>query len=498
MPRSLFRRSLVSIAVASQLAVRALAQPHSLATLALATAALSTSSALAADEIRWRTDLEAAQAEAAESGRPLMIHFTSDHCVPCRMLEQGAFVDRAVVDSLSRAVVPVMVNVDQHRGIADQYNIQRWPTDLFLHPNGDEIHRGVSPQKPEVYIQVLERVAVKNRDWVAERMASRKGRPSMPPTRSAPAANSTAATDAPRSSAGNVPPVVSASTVKRSDRFRTVASAKPASMEVNPYCLPEEAATVLGAADQEGAEAGLDSAVAMAAATAARTNRYQADPAQAAPADAQQLKWVAASNPSPSMTPATLVASGERSLMASAPAMAATGAAPGTSTNGMARAELSGVVQEDMQPVFDGCCPVLLQQNSSWTTGSSAFAVKHRGRIYHCCSEEARQAFLQQPDAYSPVLSGYDVVHFLETGELVPGAREHGLWFRDRVFLFASAENRQRFDQSSETTSQYAQHLGIDRAVDPPVIASPDVAPAMQPVVEGRVANGGSRSTLQR
>ncbi len=67
------------------------------------------------------------------------------------MLDQRAFKDTQVIETASRAVIPVKINVDHHREIADKYSVIRWPTDLYLLPNGEELHRTISPQDPVVY-----------------------------------------------------------------------------------------------------------------------------------------------------------------------------------------------------------------------------------------------------------------------------------------------------------------------------------------------------------
>jgi YHS domain-containing protein len=104
---------------------------------------------------------------------------------------------------------------------------------------------------------------------------------------------------------------------------------------------------------------------------------------------------------------------------------------------------------------LDGHCPVILDQKR-WEPGSSEWAVRHRGKIYYCSTKEARDAFLAEPDRYSPMLSGYDVVRFLEGGQIVAGKREFGCWFGGRVFLFDSEETRRVFDLN---VNRYLQQL---------------------------------------
>jgi YHS domain-containing protein len=93
---------------------------------------------------------------------------------------------------------------------------------------------------------------------------------------------------------------------------------------------------------------------------------------------------------------------------------------------------------------------------NSWVEGLPRFAVKHRGRIYHCASEEAREAFLATPDLYAPHLSCFDLIHYVKTGEFVDGKCEYGCFQpgKSRVFLFSSQAN---CDEFTRMESQYSE-----------------------------------------
>ena len=124
-------------------------------------------------------------------------------------------------------------------------------------------------------------------------------------------------------------------------------------------------------------------------------------------------------------------------------------------------------MSEDITPAMDGCCSVTLRTQNAWVAGSPAFAIKHRGRIYYCASEEARQLFLEQPDYYSPILSGYDIVHFCETGKLEPGRREFGCESGGHVFLFKDASTYETFRaQALLYLQQVAGPTGTDRVAN--------------------------------
>lgn len=114
------------------------------------------------DEIQWEEDLELAMRRAANSGKPVLVHFYGDNCPPCRMLEKKAFRDPQLIDALNSQVIPVRINAERDLKTALRMRVNRWPTDVYLFPNGDEIYRNVSNQDPAVYEKIVAKVAEKN------------------------------------------------------------------------------------------------------------------------------------------------------------------------------------------------------------------------------------------------------------------------------------------------------------------------------------------------
>jgi YHS domain-containing protein/thioredoxin-like negative regulator of GroEL len=96
---------------------------------------------------------------------------------------------------------------------------------------------------------------------------------------------------------------------------------------------------------------------------------------------------------------------------------------------------------------LDGYCPVTLWEKRVWQSGTKEFGAIHRGRTYLFANEEAQKKFLANPDRYSPVLSGNDPVLRVDRNQEVPGKREHGAFYGDRIYLFASEETFQQFDR---------------------------------------------------
>ncbi len=367
---------------------------------------------IAAPSIPWDDNLGAAFQQSALSGKPILLHFYSNNCPPCKMLDTRAFKDEKVVAALSEQTIPLKINVDNQRSVADRYEVTRWPTDVYLHPNGDEIGRSVSPQDPLKYCELVNRVSSVNRGWITERIASQNalasGQPSSLAFPGAPA---------------NASPVVAISSA--TDHNQRAYAPKTAIASLN-----NDAQLSLSNNSINGRSVVTKSATFTTPATSSRTesNPYCAPVLRRDGSSSMQCN--SGVEPSVDFVQAQIV-----------------GFARETSQNRYAQASvrLGGVISEDTTPAMDGCCAVTLRTQSAWALGSPQFAIKHRGRIYHCVSEEARQMFLAQPDFYSPILSGYDIVNFCETGKLEPGRREFGCESGGHIFLFKDASTYETF-----------------------------------------------------
>ncbi len=114
---------------------------------------------------------------------------------------------------------------------------------------------------------------------------------------------------------------------------------------------------------------------------------------------------------------------------------------------------------------LDGYCAVslcddlLANRRDRWVLGNKAHGVIHRGRTYLFVDAEKAARFFQDPDRYAPVLSGQDVVLAVEKGQAVPGHRRHGAYFGGRVYLFASEETVQRFENNPNHYADAAMRL---------------------------------------
>ncbi|MFM7975079.1 MAG: thioredoxin family protein, partial [Pirellula sp.] len=129
-------------------------------------------------EIAWSEDLTGTMELAQRTGKPVLIHFYGDHCPPCRMLEKKAFKDPQLIAAIGEHVLAVRINAERDTKMAARFRVNRWPTDVYLHPNGEEIYRNISAQDPSAYERTVMKVAEKNHRFVGQH----KSKPSEPMT----------------------------------------------------------------------------------------------------------------------------------------------------------------------------------------------------------------------------------------------------------------------------------------------------------------------------
>lgn len=94
--------------------------------------------------------------------------------------------------------------------------------------------------------------------------------------------------------------------------------------------------------------------------------------------------------------------------------------------------------------VLDGCCPVALRDVAQVIDGRPEFCLRHEGVLYTFSSADALHRFRQQPDRYVPSAAGLDVIS-VRSGRMQRGSLHYSTWFRNRLYLFTSAEHVDEF-----------------------------------------------------
>ncbi|MEO1495650.1 MAG: DUF255 domain-containing protein [Planctomycetota bacterium] len=389
--------------------------------LLAALAALASPQSMFADEggVPWRTDARAAMAEAQQSGKLVLMHFWTESCGPCRVLDKRVFAQPGVAGAIVANYVPVKVNAADAPDLARAYNVTRVPTDVVTDSNGQVIRSFVSPATPMAYVGLMTELAAQRR------------------TQSSPYGEL----------AANAPYTVN-------DRGTTPVDPTPFQFKAEPPAEPQPVAPrvtmnpnyqpVAPQVAQRGPGVADEPPVAPAQPNFAEprvAQRSAVEPGVAQPGMAQPV--VAQPRIAQPATPAPAAA--DRAV-----------AAP------QQRAAASPQLPPGSPPLaFDGYCPVTMKKNWEWRKGDVRFGAIHRGRTYLFLSGEARDEFLNSPDDYAPALSGADPVLAVDNRRNVPGTRQHAVEYRGRFYFFASEETLSRFWTNAQGYASGAERVAL-------------------------------------
>ena len=112
------------------------------------------------NEIRWASDFASAKEFATEADKPMLLYFTGEWCVPCRIMKRQVLADSEVSSAVNSKFVPLMIDLDDPSAAEEisRYNVLGPPITILTHSNGDPItFRAGGMTKPEFY-EFLEEV----------------------------------------------------------------------------------------------------------------------------------------------------------------------------------------------------------------------------------------------------------------------------------------------------------------------------------------------------
>jgi thiol:disulfide interchange protein len=82
-----------------------------------------------------------AQQQAKADGKLVMVDFYTDWCGYCEKLDATTWKDGKVRQWLREHVVAVKIDAERQEKLAAKYEVDSYPTILFLKPDGSEVHR---------------------------------------------------------------------------------------------------------------------------------------------------------------------------------------------------------------------------------------------------------------------------------------------------------------------------------------------------------------------
>lgn len=352
--------------------------------------------------VNWRTNVDAAMVEAAQSNRLVLLHFTTRSCGPCKALDQTVFNQPQVGVALEQDYVPVRVDADIAKALVGRYQIERVPTEIIVTPDGNQVANPPIPNAPQPYMDQLKGLAQHFRQSSPQNSVGTNAAYAGLPKTTIPAGAAAMQETAPPTPQAQGNPYL-----------QTAA---------NPQ-VHGQAQSVYGGVPQQSAPA------------------QQAE-AALTPAATQQT---AAASPVATASASTMPQPPQTSAAVPQQQVAAAQVPP------VKKPEQADLPAGSPPLCFDGCCPVTLKTLNKWAYGNPQFGAVHRGRTYLFTGPQQREQFLAAPDAYSPVFAGKDPVLLLDNQISQDGTRSFGFKYGEEFYLFSSKETMEKFKASPQT-----------------------------------------------
>jgi YHS domain-containing protein len=103
-----------------------------------------------------------------------------------------------------------------------------------------------------------------------------------------------------------------------------------------------------------------------------------------------------------------------------------------------------------MSLALEGHCPVCMIDRAEMVVGKASESTVYNGRKYQFSSAENKRRFMASPAKYLPGAGGDCVVTLAEKGKHVPGDTRCPAMFRDKVYLLADKQCREKFLKDPE------------------------------------------------
>lgn len=110
------------------------------------------------NSVDWAENYAAARTRAVETEKPVLLFFTGQWCVPCRVMKRHVWADEEVAASVNSRFVPVLIDVDNPEAadVLARYNISGAPVTIITDPQGNVIRwQDGGLEKPE-FLKFLE------------------------------------------------------------------------------------------------------------------------------------------------------------------------------------------------------------------------------------------------------------------------------------------------------------------------------------------------------
>jgi len=109
------------------------------------------------NSILWAEDFATAKEQASESNKPLILFFTGDWCVPCRIMKRTVWADQEVANLVNKGFIPLLIDVDtsQDKHLLERYNVRGTPITIITDSKGHALRWRVGGIDKTEFLELL-------------------------------------------------------------------------------------------------------------------------------------------------------------------------------------------------------------------------------------------------------------------------------------------------------------------------------------------------------
>ena len=104
----------------------------------------------------WYTDFDTAQKVAIASNKLILVDFWADWCGPCKRMDQDVWSEEDIKNVMEN-YVPLRVDFDTQRRLANQYGVRGIPFVAIIDANGKVLHNNLGYTDKNQTLKVLEK-----------------------------------------------------------------------------------------------------------------------------------------------------------------------------------------------------------------------------------------------------------------------------------------------------------------------------------------------------